>query len=129
MHIKVALVCWQGRKVEAQKSIIMKLIEKPGEFIWKHREDQIVAQYPCILDFSIIKGIKSPVLAPATNQCVHNMTFHLQKEINNAYNVHNANKCNNQMLDEMNLFSVHDTETMMSPSGLIIMMRIKGLII
>jgi hypothetical protein len=65
MHIKVASVCWQGRKVEAQKSIIMKFIEKPGEFIWKHREDRIVAQFPCMtmLDLSII--IKSPVLAPA----------------------------------------------------------------
>jgi hypothetical protein len=63
MHIKVASVCWQGRKVEAKKSIIMKFIEKPGEFIWKHREDRIAAQFPCItmLDLSIIKGIKSPV--------------------------------------------------------------------
>jgi hypothetical protein len=98
MHIKVAPVCWQGRKVEAQKSIIMKFIEKPGEFIWQHREDRIVAHFPCItmLDLSIIKGIKSSVLAPAANQCVHDMASHLRKEIHNMYNVHNANKCNNQ---------------------------------
>jgi hypothetical protein len=72
MHIKVASVCWQGRKVEAQKSTIMKFVEKPGEFIWKRREDRIVAQFPCItmLDLSIIKGIKSPMLAPPpTNVC------------------------------------------------------------
>jgi hypothetical protein len=83
MHIKVASVCWQGRKVDALKSTwkIMKLIEKPSKFIWKHRQDRIVAQFPFItimmLDLSLIKGIKSPVVVPAANHYVHNMTSHL----------------------------------------------------
>jgi len=46
-------------------------------------------------DFAVIKGIESPMLAPAADQCVHNVTTYLENNednVFNEYNKHNFNK-------------------------------------
>ncbi len=90
MHIKVASVLGQGRKIEAQKPIIMKLIQKPRKFVWQHWEDGVVAQLSRapVLDFLVIKGIEPSMLVPTTHQRVHNVTQYLwlNQHTNNSYN-------------------------------------------
>jgi hypothetical protein len=70
----------------------MKLKEEPCKFVRQHQEDGICAQLASISipDFVVIKGIKCPVLAPISQQCVHDMTADLSNGINNnESNLHN----------------------------------------
>jgi hypothetical protein len=102
MHIKVtvASVCGQGRKVEALESKIMKLVQKPCEFLWQHRENRKVAQFPYItmLDLSKI-NVKGPMLAAGPCRqpmCAKHDVSPIKGNIShNVYNVNNAKKCNN----------------------------------
>ena len=69
----------------------MKLKQKPSKFVWQHSEDGIVSQTASVplLDFAVIKGIITTVLASASHQYVHYLTQYLQNamKINSIMNI------------------------------------------
>jgi hypothetical protein len=70
-------------KVEARKSKIMKLEQKPCKLVGKNGEDRVIAQLSRFTthNASVIKGIISPVLPSTTHQSVHDMTPNLYKKL------------------------------------------------
>jgi hypothetical protein len=91
MHIKITSVGRYQRKIEAFKPNSMKLKQKPSKFVWQHSEDGIVSQTASVplLDFAVIEGIITTVLASASHQCVHYLTSYLQNamKINSILNI------------------------------------------
>ena len=79
VRFEVTAVGGQWWEVEAFKPNRMKLKQKPGKFIWQHRENGIDTQRASVplLDFSIVQCIKTAMLASTTHQCVHDVTSHL----------------------------------------------------
>ena len=79
MHIEITSVCGQDWEIEAFKSMTVKLEQKPCKLVWQNRENFIRAQSASISvsDFAMIKSIKSPMLAPAAHQRVHDVTTYL----------------------------------------------------
>ena len=57
----------------------VKLEQKPRKLVRQNREEFIRAQGASISlpDFAVIKGIKSPMLAPSAHQRVHYVTTYL----------------------------------------------------
>jgi hypothetical protein len=98
VHIEVTAVGGQWWEVEAFKPNRMKLKQKPCKFIWQHRENWIDTQRACVpmLDFPIVQGIKTAMLAATTHQCVHDVTLYLNNtmESNTKKNKHEIN-CHN----------------------------------
>ena len=82
VHIEITSVCGKEGEIEAFKSMSVKLEQKPCKLVRQkpqNRENVIRAQLASISlpDFAVIKGIKSPILAPAAHQRVHNVTTYL----------------------------------------------------
>ncbi len=79
VHIEITSVCGQEGEIEAFKSMSVKLEQKPCKLVRQNRENVIRAQLASISlpDFAVIKGIESPMLAPAAHQRVHNVTTYL----------------------------------------------------
>ncbi len=79
VHIKITSVCRYEGEIEAFKSMSVKFEQKPCKLVRQNRENFIRPQLASISlpDFAVIKGIESPMLAPAAHQCVHNVTTYL----------------------------------------------------
>lgn len=102
MHIKITSVGRYQRNIEAFKPNSMKLKQKPSKFVWQHSEDGIVSQTASVplLDFAVIEGIITTVLASASHQCVHYLTSY------DSY-LQNAMKINSTM----NIMIIYKLET------------------
>ena len=89
----------------AFKSHSMKLKQKPGKFIWQHRENGIYNQRASVPlpDLSIIKSIKTAMQASASNQCVYDVTSDL-------YNTSKSNTKTsiNDIIDIIDIISISD---------------------
>ena len=83
VNIKITSICRYEGKIEAFKSMSVKLEQKPCKLVRQNRENFIRAQLASIslLDFAIIKGIESSILTPASHQCVHDVTTHLMWDV------------------------------------------------
>ena len=95
MHIEITSVCGQEGEIEAFKSMTVKLEQKPRKLVRQNGENSICAQPSCISipDFAVIKGIVTPMLAPATHQRVHDVTTYLLSNNGyNAFNLYNTHK-------------------------------------